>query len=691
MSNRKGRRLQPTANHLKPDGQLLVSMATTYSRWFDPWWYEDDPTGGSKGRAVNWYRDFSPEEQQDEKCQSLINAARRLVYAMLHPLTVKKRSLVTVFGADARKLLRLVRWMYDNSVWSFSDITPEIADWYKSDILEAGPGSTRDGIGDEASCEELGVGDDDMSVWVLGAHLRVLVLIFELSEEFEPLPNLRIPEHPFRGESANSLAESLAVASDGWIPRIPEEVMNPLMQQALEWVDVRAADVLLAQQTYFEAIESRSDYKGKNHHVFTSPPLLEIVFDGGGTLSEPWRPPFSKSDPTEGGPTTQLRSLINDVEAASATCTQAVTGIRVSEFLAAKALPRQANGWPACLVQRASSSGLYDLFYFSSHIFKGEEEEEGAAMEWLIGVRPAGADFLPIAARAVLVLDKLYEPWRDFFGSDYLTVSLGAGSGLPKKAPAQTKPLASRLASVSREFMKKHVKLPEELADWKVTSHQYRKAFCQDIIRINSKALTAVQEHYGHASQYLTDEAYAGNDTRMLRLIDDVATREAAKLMVDRIYAGAPLGGKMAEVIDGRAETIRELLAAETTDERRITALANALSIEGIVLFTSDYIDCFFRGNYAMCHYDALGFFDSAATRPLRPYRTRKNCSVCSNGLINQHHVPYWIQDYRLNEDIRIKNQESGDFRTAAVAAARSAQARSVLRRFGRWPLDGDI
>lgn len=697
MSSRKGRRLQPVANHLKSEGQLLVTMATASSRWFDDWWYEDNPAGGSKALAINWHRDFAATELQDPRCRSLISSARRLVYAMRHSTSVKKGSLRSIFGGSARKLLHLVAWMYRNTIWSFSELTPEIADWYKSDLLEAGPCQQMDAADVDVD-EEGGDGsENEMSVAVLSSHLRVMIRVFELSHEFEAFPELRIPEHPFRGQSAKSLAESLAISSDGWIPRVPDEVLNPLMKEVLNWIDLYAEDVLSAQNAYLEAMDARREFTGKNYAEFTDPALLKIVFDGGGALPEPWRHPFlpsmarrakpsTASDPGR-GPSSQLRQLINDLESACSISIQALTGVRVSELLAAKAEPRQSNGWPACLIQRASRSGLFDLFYFASRTFKNEEDAEGREFEWLLGVRPAGSDMIPIAARGILILDKLFRPWRERFQTDYLSLSLGGGGGLPLSTPKAIKPLRERQARGTRSFVERHVALPREYAEWNITSHQYRKAFCQDIIRINPKALPAVQEHYGHASEYLTDEAYAGNDATMLKLIDDVAIREAARTMVDRIYGGAPLGGKMADRIDARADAIRALLQGEDTNERRISALANAISVDGIVLFTSDYLDCFFRPQHAMCHRELLGFFDKSATKPLRAFRTKKNCSVCANGLISRHHIPYWVSEYRENERIRRANEAAGDTRTAAVAAARAVQARSVLKRIGSWPI----
>ncbi len=560
------------------------------SMWFDAWWYETNPTGGARQVSINWFKGFTATELNDPKCLFLINAARRLVDAMRHSKTTKKASLRTVFGSRARKLLRLVTWMYRNTVWSFAYITPDIADWYKSDLLETGPESLFDPEEDGDDPDEINSGQDadEITVSVLAAHLNMLVHAFQLSEEFEEFPELRIPEHPFRGQSVKSLAESLAISTDGWIPRVPDEVMNPLMQAALNWIDVYAEDVIFSQNEYLDAMGSRRSFKGNNYAEYTDPKLLRIVFDGRGTLTLPWRRPFLRSiahrkgpacpDDAIRGPASQLRSLIHDLEAAASVSIQVPTGVRVSELLAAKAEPRQDNGYPACLIKRESSSGFYDLFYLSSRTFKGEEDEDGLAKEWLIGVRPAGSNHIPIAARGILVLDKLFSRWRERFQSDYLTVSLGRGGSMPHSVPENTKPLAGRLARITRSFVDQHVELPQEYANWELTTHQYRKAFCQDMIRINPKSLPAVQEHYGHTSSYLTDRAYSGNDMTMLKMIEDVATKEAAKMMVDRVYANAPMAGRLAEIIDGRERQVRDLLEGADSHERRVTALAEALS-----------------------------------------------------------------------------------------------------------------
>ncbi|NKM99773.1 hypothetical protein [Rhizobium leguminosarum] len=655
--------------------------------------------GGGKSLQINWFKGFSSDELQDPRCKALIDSARRVVAAMRYPLVAKSRSTRGIYRGKARRLLDLVAWMYRNAVWTFSDLTPEIADWYKSDLLEAGPAGIEADEAEDEQASELELQDDldNTSVSKLYVRLRIMVDIFELSQEFEGFPELRLGAHPFRGQSVTSLAESLAISSDGWIPRIPDEVFNPLMQASLNWLDVYSRDILYAQDEYLRVMDSRRNYTGHNYGEFVDAALLDVRFDSRGQLTDQWRAPFlatvarrqevsSVSGPTR-GPTNQLRDLIEDLEAAGLVSIQAITGVRISELLDAKADPRQPNGWPACLVQRTSRSGLYDLFYFSSHTFKGEKDDHGTPFEWLLGVRPAGTSYLPIAVRGILVLDELFKPWRIRFGCDYLVMSLGKGGGLPHSAPAHMKPLTDRHARILKTFVRRQVVVPEEFVDWNLTSHQFRKTFCQDIVRINPRALPAIQEHYGHASAYITDEAYAGNDATMLKLIDDVATREAAKIMIDRVYGNLPLGGKLADVIDARAAVIHELLDGIDAYERRLSALTNALSVEGIMIFTSDYLDCFFRPQHAMCHYDLLGYFDQNASRPLRPYRARKNCSVCQNGVINSNHIPYWENEYRSNEHVRRANEKIGDLRIAAVAAARAAQAKSVLRKIGRWPI----
>lgn len=695
MSNRKGKRTPPVPNYQKSVGELMVTRATEHSLWFDDKWYADNPVGGGKSISINWYRGFEPSERRDPRCRTLVDGARRLVDAIGCPATGKRNKKYAVLKSKAPYVLNLVRWLYRNGYGSFSEITPTAADWYKSDILADGPTPLRS---DGASSGE---DADEVTVSTLAKHLRVLVDIFDLRSELEAFPELCIGVHPFRGESVNSLAEDLATVSDGWIPRVPEEIYQPLTQAVLDWIDVYGKDVLFAQNEYLRIMERRRHRRGKNYAEFTDAALLGVTFNARGTLAHPWRRPFVPSlggriqpalsgDPSR-GPTSQLRDLIEDLGAAGSIAVHAMTGVRVSELLGVKAEPRKDDDWPACLSMRQSRSGLYDVFFLLGTVFKGTSDNQGEPAEWILGVRPVGTDVLPIAVRAILCLDSLYRPWRERFGIDYLVVSLGKGGSLPHTPPPNTKPLSDTQRRLQTTFIKRHVVLPAEFENWIVTPHQYRKTFAQDIVRINPKALPAVRDNFKHASEYVTEEAYVGSDTTMLRLMDDVATREAAKMMVERVFGKVPLGGRAADLIDTQEARIRELCRGADTTERRITALQAAISIDGIRLFTSDYLDCLFRPQHAMCHRDLLGRFDPDAKRPLQAYRTRKNCSVCSNGVINGNHVGYWVDRYREHSSIAEANSTAASDRgVAALAAARAGQAKSVLRKIGRWPLDAN-
>ncbi|WP_416065911.1 hypothetical protein ACK9YZ_05405 [Rhizobium sp. ZK1] len=679
MSIHRGHRQIPAGNYLKSSAELLVSKATAYSLWFDDWWDYRNLTGGARSKGINWFGYFTPDQKTDPVCKAITDQGRRILDALRFSNRVRRRKDSGVFEVCGPALRVILHWMFMNDIRLFSEFTPDQVSWFVEDVVNEQK---------EEFVRNLSASDNEdpvqeaqgISTSVLNNYLTVLVDVYNLGSEFTDFPELVMPMHPLRGASPNEIATEFGVVTNGWIPPVPDEVLHPLLEAANRWMDTYSDDILYAQDVYFAALKGVEETNRPDMQRSVAKSLTEIIFNGRGDLSKPWRSPLGQAANSPGS-IVELRELHGDLRNASTSALQAGTGIRVSELAGIKVDGRDENGWPSCLEVRQSTSGLYDLYFLKGRVFKGSSDPEGTPAEWLLGVKPLGANSIPFTVKAILVLDALFRPWRERFGSNALIVSLGVSRAFPTSIPANYEIRSDNIRHGQNRFLEKHVQLPESYRAWRLSTHQLRKSFAQDIVRIDGTLIPAVRDHFKHTSDFVVESAYLGTDPRLLGLVNDVATREAARMIVGVLYEGQPLAGKMAEQIKSRKKHFTEVCAGARTLEGRINLLAIALNLDEVRFFTSEHADCFFRAHLAACHRDFLGKFDPNAKRPLNAYRTPENCGDCPNGVKSKIHLPYWNERLREYKEIEAANREANEHRIAAFAAVRVRQAIRVIRQ----------
>ncbi|NTE86109.1 hypothetical protein [Agrobacterium rubi] len=685
MSIRKGRRQPPTANFLKSVGELTVTMATEYSLWFDDWWDYRNSTAGAKSKGVNWFGYFTPAQKHDPVCRALVDQGRRILDALRFSDRARRRKDSSIFEIAASSLRYLMHWMYINDVRSFSEMTPDQVGWFIEDVMKEQQ---------DEFVRRLAQGDSDdpaedargVSATVLERYLTVIVDVYNLGPEFTELPELVMAAHPLRGISPYEVATEYGIVTSGWIPPVPDQVLHPLLEVAHRWVDTYSVDVLFAQDAYLTAFKNLGKTMPKNTPRSIQAALRAVKFDARGNLPTTWRPPLGRATARDGsakrrGITIELRNLHYDLRNAATVVLQAETGIRVSEVAGITVDGRDENGWPSCLEVRHSSTGLYDLYVLKGRIFKGSPDPNGTEVEWILGAKPVGANSIPGPVKAILVLDALFKPWRERFGLNALIVSLGQGRGIPVETPENCEIRSTSIRDGQNDFLRDYVTVPVEFSKWRLTTHQFRKSFAQDVVRIDDTLIPAVRDHFKHMSDFVVESAYLGTDPRLLGLINDVATREAARLIVGTLFESQPLAGKMAELIKSRKKHFREVCSSARTNEGRINLLTIALDLDEIRFFSSEHADCFFRAHFALCHKDFLGEFDPNAKRPLGAYRTPKNCGDCPNGVKSRVHLPFWRERLRSYQEIEAANRGADEHRIVAWAVANVRQAERVIRQ----------
>lgn len=116
-----------------------------------------------------------------------------------------------------------------------------------------------------------------------------------------------------------------------------------------------------------------------------------------------------------------LRNLTTRASCASVLALQYMVGMRASEICSVKGGWAVRNDIPDCIVRGYSKNGLLEMFFLKAVLSKGVPHPRDD--EWLLGCRPVGSSHFPVPVRAVMLLERLFRPWRELGGHDDLIVN----------------------------------------------------------------------------------------------------------------------------------------------------------------------------------------------------------------------------------------------------------------------------
>ena len=204
------------------------------------------------------------------------------------------------------------------------------------------------------------------------------------------------------------------------------------------------------------------------------------------------------------------------------------------------------------------------------------------------------------------------------------------------------------------------------------------------MIRTDSRMLPAANQHFKHVSLAMTEQGYLGNDVELLGVMEDTATREAARMLCELATAKTVAGGKMAEMIRERAAEIETRLAGKSDDEQ-LAEMQRLVRSTDVRVWSCDWGWCFFRPETARCcSRQSAGRMK--AVRPNEAIRDPSMCCECANLVITGEHVPFSLSRRDRWETILTENQRNGLEEFALVARDRVKQCNSVLRLMGVDP-----
>ncbi|TAU52545.1 hypothetical protein ELI43_06835 [Rhizobium leguminosarum] len=670
MSHRFGLRKPQAPAYLWPASRMRIFQLSVHSLFADIVWKFDTLVAGQTTCSINWRLGVPNEMWVSLKFQRLLRDAKRFLVAYL----VEEDPRPNTFVQRAADFRQLIIWMFQRDYRSFAELGDDAREEYFNHMCAR-------------------YYDVDRKIRVvdrtIDMHMSVVTLLFKHRDRFSDLTRLQIALGQLRNLEWNGSGRKLGAPKVKNIPAVPEGVFNPMMKEALCWVDHYSADIIELVSIQEEAASLSFAWNSNNYTYYINRRLEGYRFKTLPGATAPWRHDLKGVEYIEEAdeeghrkngfrPLGILRELINNLVASCAIVIQGFSGIRVSELMGLRADAGIQDIWPSCIDVRASVDGLNDVFLLEGEIFKGICGEEPREGHWVVGIRPVGSDFIPPVVRALNTLLSLLQGWRKLSQDDNVFLYPTTG-GIPRRQNSVGGMLSETLRRLQQNFLWKCVRLPVSLAGWPLTSHQFRKKFAQDIVRCDPDAMPAIREHFKHVSMHILETGYLGNDAELLETIDEYAMRDAAAQIM-AILDGELVAGKMSDEIRSQLPHLKAVVGEKLSEDERRQAVLGLVSAEGVRAWPCDFGTCMFRAETALCHLAGKGYYDGSARRPLATERCADLCCRCANLLVSGRNVEYWKKRYITNENMRRRYRDEGETSWGLLAARRARIAAIILK-----------
>lgn len=661
------------AKELRPEAKV-----SSRSYWRDPKWYLDFQKVGvrdTKG-MFNWAIPMgNGSTLLDPSWDGLLEDCRVLVYSLVHDPRMRSAhqpfTVATVFRTRLRKLLM---WMAEFGYDHFGQLDSEASwEFYEYVLI-----SHR-----EAKAE--------VTPQSLQNDLQVLVTIHRHSLTLQDAGVRAMPQAPYDGEAPGKVADKAATAANGWIPPLPDEIALKVLDASFRWIGQPMDDVL-ALVALQQSIAPSTQTKDKSRPMETA--FANFSFSVLPGESEPWHRALNAS-PEVGSPmaSRDLRKLVLHAGAACATLVQGTTGMRVSELAALRGGIDTETGIPSCVRIRPSKTGLNELFLVQSQATK---IHDGALMEWVIGMRPAGSAYIPPAVRAIQRLNALFSPWRDASSAPQLILNPSGRSTL-----ARTVGNGATIVQISKH-MKSFVATYgglETLPDYLKTSsgtldirgyktgeefrtHQWRKTYALYVLRTDSRMLPAISQHFKHMSMAMTEQGYIGNDPELLDSFDSVRRQRTVAFFLQQASGTTVIAGGMADLVREHRQRLKDVVG-DAQGANAYQRMEDWVIQGDVRIWFAEHGKCFMSltPGSARCH--SIAQTDPWLKR--QPNYANRNASVCGGCkcfAVDGEHVDFWKERYQRNAEVLAA---AGTDRSAGykVAQERVRQSESILRTLG--------
>jgi regulator of extracellular matrix RemA (YlzA/DUF370 family) len=512
-----------------------------------------------------------------------------------------------------------------------------------------------------------------------------------------------IRDVPFGGRKAREVIRKIAKYTYQKTPPLPDEVALPLLRAAIKWVEHRGPDVLALQQAYMNALNGALDrgVSDKFARKMGRRALLEFTFSKDPTTGMAWREQIQPGEiiqyphypGTASTPPAMMRRCIMRVRDAAILLLQYLNGLRPSEICGIQAGMNEETGLPSCVFTKYSDSGLLELFYLKSILSKGVDQPREE--EWLLGCRPVGSSWLPLPVRCLILLERLFEPWRKLGGVSDLLVTFSIPHGLPFTTESIGRVTTSGLARSFGCFVFSEVDLSalpdesvrgESLVEYRrrrgmnISPRYGRKTFAAFMLESRASLLSAVKDHFKHMTIATTEDAYFPQDARMRSDVDSVLISDTISFFVEAVK-GKKLVGRMAPILEkyfGTDEFQNVEDAAEL--DRRVS---HVVITHDLRIFFADHGKCLITADplNSRCR-EAAGTANWNNLRPDFTVRTPGMCAGCRVFAADRSNLAFWERRLERYTNAYILAKGNGREHEYRVHLARADQAAQVIKMF---------
>jgi hypothetical protein len=580
----------------------------------------------------------------------------------------------------------LISWMVMNGFRLPHELTPNVIAQYIEDLPRL--------IVDEQDDEVIGESQVTRALYILLPLWRQRRVLSKMG--IEP-----IPQFPFLKRSPHVIAKQIATKPGGWIKPLPDEVAIPLFNKAAWFLETPASDLLQLLPNVIAARGGQTIRLKKIHYY-----LNNFHFRVPEGELEPWHVSFTEwSGPIFRG---RIREIFEAVRDACVFLIQGTSGMRISEVLGIKAGIDPITGFPNGVQIEESITGLYEWFIIRTDLYKTQRTP--LKVEWVLGMRPKGSDKIPLAVKALIILNSIYSFWQGNAKSDRLILSLQNNNALPHPNGSLDPICAQRLSDSLKRFIGRWIDLsclPDEsvhkiedrdLVVWReqrgknFSSHMLRKAWAQFTLAVDHRLLPAIQMQFHHLNLAMTEGGYIGRNPLLVETLNAVTRQQRNLLIYETVTGQGLLAGRMGEQIEKATQGLRDEISNLPTTEKWKRVVEFCEHSELPIFFSPHGKCCPTRTSEMRCQ-DEAGVPIWLREGPNFSTREPSLCSGCACFILDSKHQSFWVDRY-INNWISFRQAESvglsGQFR---VVRERAEQAGKLLHKIGvdTEPLDQEI
>ena len=667
-------------------------------------WHLPNSTPGAKksSSTINWrMRLLDGTRFTDDQHADRLLWCKKLVASLLLSPTNGLSPAPGSMGKFPGAIRMLFSWMSYNGYRFPHELTPTVIEKYVEDLPEL--------ILSHQDHEEISESQVMLALFLLP-------LIWRQRKELEKHGYLPMPHDPFYSETTGEIARRIANKLDGWIKPLPDEVAVPLFNKSVWFLEQPAEDVIrLVEKIRGSSqvdVHQREEAKGQrrsepkknmdckySRRRRTHNEIMKFSFGIAIPDSAPWHPPLRSINPENEQITTliRVRQLFDAIRDACAITVQGTTGMRISELLGIKAGIDSVSRLPRGIRIEDSISGLYEIFLIRTTLSKTVTSPRD--VDWILGMRPKGSNEIPLAVRALEILNKLYSPWQRIAPTDFLFLGLPSSS-LPLGTTV-LKPLSSEMLSNSmKRFISRWVDLSDlpndsaqrisdnDLVPWResrgaiFTSHMLRKSWANFTLAVNPRLLPAIQMQFHHLSLAMTDSGYIGRNPLLVEPLESMTRQKRNLLIFEMVTGRTILAGRMGEQIErATADLHSEVVDLPSTEAWK--KIINFCDDNQVQIFFSPHGKCCpIRTSEMRCQ-EAAGMPHLVRREPNYGTREPSLCAGCACFVLDAQHQPFWEDRYLQNWISYRRAEAEGLERQYQAVRERAEQAGSLLRKLG--------